>query len=74
MKFVFSFATVNGNFTEWSAWSPCSMNCGKGKTTRFRTCTAPKPRCGGLPCDTKVLTKEAGECSPKCPGIYFAAL
>jgi len=59
---------VNGNFTEWSAWSPCSMNCGKGKTTRFRTCTAPKPRCGGLPCDTKVLTKEAGECSPKCPG------
>jgi len=57
---------VNGGFTEWSTWTQCSANCGKGTSSRIRTCTAPKQRCGGTPCDPKAQTKETKECSGKC--------
>ena len=59
---------MNGRFTEWSAWTKCSLNCGKGVSTRVRTCTAPKRRCGGAPCDPTASTNEIKECSGKCLG------
>ncbi|CAF3951465.1 unnamed protein product [Rotaria sordida] len=34
---------VDGGFSPWSDWSPCSKTCDTGQTKRFRTCTDPSP-------------------------------
>ncbi|XP_074624580.1 SCO-spondin-like isoform X4 [Acropora palmata] len=41
---------VNGNWTEWKAWSRCSVTCGGGRQSRSRTCTNPPPQHGGKEC------------------------
>ncbi|KAL5292663.1 SEMA5A family protein [Megaselia abdita] len=42
--------TVNGGWTEWSAWSACSESCGVAVKTRKRTCSNPRPAFGGRTC------------------------
>lgn len=42
--------TVNGGWTDWSAWSACSQTCGIAVKTRRRTCGNPKPAHGGRVC------------------------
>lgn len=42
--------TVNGGWTDWSAWSSCSQTCGMAVKTRRRTCGNPKPAHGGRVC------------------------
>ena len=39
---------VNGYWSKWSQWSPCTKSCASGMTTRDRTCT--EPQNGGKPC------------------------
>ncbi|XP_065675135.1 hemicentin-1-like [Hydra vulgaris] len=41
---------VNGNWTQWSSWSLCSQPCQSGVKTRYRSCSNPLPKYGGLPC------------------------
>lgn len=41
---------VNGNFTEWGPWGPCSKTCGNETETRERNCTNPPPAFGGSDC------------------------
>ncbi|XP_062505354.1 SCO-spondin-like isoform X2 [Corticium candelabrum] len=41
---------VDGGWTWWSIWSPCSSTCEGGKQNRTRECTNPLPRHGGLCC------------------------
>ncbi|KAL9971012.1 hypothetical protein ACROYT_G023488 [Oculina patagonica] len=41
---------VNGNFSEWTLWTPCSVTCGQGIMTRKRFCTNPPPTIGGKDC------------------------
>ncbi|XP_072186520.1 SCO-spondin [Excalfactoria chinensis] len=54
------------SYGPWSTWSPCSSSCGRGRTSRHRTC---KPRPGGVPC-TASRTQETAECSPQpCPAV-----
>ena len=43
-------AQVNGNFSEWTLWTPCSVTCGQGIMTRKRFCTNPSPTPGGRDC------------------------
>ena len=63
--FVFA---VNGGLSLWSPWTKCDKICGAtGKERRQRTCTNPKPRCGGKRCDTSVKTFEERLCN-YCPG------
>ncbi|XP_078352256.1 mucin-like protein, partial [Oculina patagonica] len=41
---------VDGNFTQWGLWTPCSQTCGNGTQLRFRNCTNPPPQHGGKDC------------------------
>ena len=50
---------TNGNYTVWSEWSVCSVNCTK---TRSRNCTNPKPKYGGRNCSALGADKEEMEC------------
>ncbi|KAF8386635.1 adt-1 [Pristionchus pacificus] len=40
---------VDGNWAEWTGWSPCSDACG-GHSSRTRYCTNPRPTNGGNQC------------------------
>ncbi|XP_048346721.1 properdin [Sphaerodactylus townsendi] len=60
---------VMGGWSDWGAWSPCSVTCLKGVQTRQRTCTNPAPECGGTcpgnnietrSCDTRQICPTHG--------------
>ena len=59
--------TVDGNWTQWSHWSTCSLSCGGGRRSRNRSCTDPPPSNNGKPC-----AGEGSEHQPcntqSCPG------
>ncbi|XP_065674683.1 uncharacterized protein LOC136091274 isoform X2 [Hydra vulgaris] len=42
---------VNGGWTKWSSWTLCSQPCQGGVKTRYRSCTNPVPKYGGLSCN-----------------------
>ncbi|KAL9966591.1 hypothetical protein ACROYT_G024693 [Oculina patagonica] len=59
---------IDGNYTEWSEWSDCSVSCGGGKQERSRTCTNPHPKHGGQNCDDLGPANETQKCNPEpCP-------
>ncbi|XP_068696389.1 coadhesin-like [Montipora foliosa] len=41
---------VNGQWTSWSAFGPCSKSCDGGKKYRRRSCSNPPPSNGGRSC------------------------
>ncbi|XP_035222665.1 hemicentin-1-like isoform X3 [Stegodyphus dumicola] len=41
---------VDGRWSMWSDWQPCSVSCGKGIQIRIRECKNPEPLHGGQPC------------------------
>ncbi|XP_069122802.1 uncharacterized protein [Argopecten irradians] len=60
---------VNGRYSEWLSWSPCTVTCGNGLKVRYRTCDKPLPQNGGT-CFGK--WSETVRCSPgKCRGPQF---
>ena len=61
---------VNGNYSEWSQWSQCTVTCGGGSTSRSRKCDNPEPGNGGATCVQQDLgaSAEAKACNTKgCP-------
>ena len=66
MKCILWFL-VHGGLTEWSLWGRCNRLCEHGKQKRYKTCTNPKPRCGGKQCDASLVTEEERPCF-YCPG------
>ncbi|XP_056155186.1 SCO-spondin [Lampris incognitus] len=41
---------VDGGWTQWGAWTECSLNCGGGIKFRGRQCDNPAPQSGGRGC------------------------
>ncbi|XP_038055965.1 serine/threonine-protein kinase SMU1-like, partial [Patiria miniata] len=41
---------VDGGWTDFGSWEPCSVSCGGGITYRRKTCTDPAPAHGGANC------------------------
>ena len=67
--------SVNGGFTPWSDFTPCSKSCGGGMTRKARTCKNPAPAHGGEDC--KGDNVQAKSCNEQpCPGefIYLTTL
>lgn len=50
---IFLWHAVNGNWTNWGAWTPCTKTCGLSYRKRSRSCTNPPPRYGGSGCNGK---------------------
>ena len=61
-------ATNDGGYTEWSAWSNCSRECGEGIQTRYRLCEQPAPGKYGKDCYRFGPAKDQKPCFLKiCP-------
>ena len=41
---------VDGGWTSWTRWTPCTTTCGRGEQRRTRTCTEPPAAHGGREC------------------------
>ncbi|XP_062512619.1 hemicentin-1-like isoform X1 [Corticium candelabrum] len=41
---------VNGGWSPWNLWSPCTQSCTGGFKTRIRICNNPRPHYGGKSC------------------------
>lgn len=61
------FFTVNGGFSDWSAWDTCTVTCGTGTQTRDRDCTSPEPAYGGTNCAGDFIESQSCDEGP-CPG------
>ncbi|XP_077125438.1 SCO-spondin-like [Ranitomeya variabilis] len=56
MNCTFSTCPVDGGFTPWTPWNPCSVTCGGlGNMTRSRHCTDPALTNGGKICEGAVV-------------------
>ncbi|XP_069119934.1 uncharacterized protein [Argopecten irradians] len=42
---------IDGGWSKWSDFGPCSVTCGQGHQIRTRTCDNPSPKHGGRGCD-----------------------
>ncbi|CAK0762205.1 hypothetical protein CCP3SC1AL1_3030003 [Gammaproteobacteria bacterium] len=59
-------APVDGKFSDWSVWSPCSTPCGNGKKTSTRNYTPPIND-GKDALDKNIINKEAVCKNMDCP-------
>ncbi|KAL9959837.1 hypothetical protein ACROYT_G033195 [Oculina patagonica] len=62
---------VDGNWTNWSQWTACSVTCGDGIRSRSRSCTNPPPSNNGASCVGD--GSEVGACNlGACPAVTTA--
>ncbi|XP_021341555.1 uncharacterized protein LOC110442324 isoform X2 [Mizuhopecten yessoensis] len=56
---------ADGGWSEWGAWSTCSVTCAMGKRSRYRSCSSPAPAYGGQFCNDYPVQFEP--CFSPCP-------
>ena len=57
---------VHGNWSEWTSWTQCTLDCGGGAQVRGRACVNPRPQYGGQDCEGDIV--ELGHCNlHPCP-------
>ena len=67
---VFHSIAVDGGFSDWDEWTPCTAECGGGDQTRSRRCDNPAPQFGGLDCVgdfTECQRCNLDPCPSTCP-------
>ena len=65
------FYVVDGGYSMWSEFGPCSRTCGVGYQKRKRTCTSPSPEHGGKDCFQFGSTEDVKECATDpCPSKF----
>lgn len=58
---------VDGGWSDWLAWEPCSATCGTAERARRRLCDNPVPENGGVECQGERIILEICD-MPSCPG------
>ena len=58
---------VHGDWSTWTVWTGCSVNCDVGVQKRSRSCTNPKPMFGGRPCKGDSLQEKVCNTGVLCP-------
>ena len=67
---VIYLIAVDGGFSDWDDWTPCTAECGGGDQTRSRRCDSPAPQFGGLDCGgdfTECQRCNLDPCPSTCP-------
>ena len=59
---------MNGSWSHWSQWQPCSLTCGGGHRTRTRTCNS-APQYNGQDCPGTNISTESCNLQ-KCIGTF----
>ena len=69
---IFIISVIDGGYSEWCPFTPCSVTCGGGVKHRSRTCTNPPPENGGKHCDQLGPEKESQVCNTEaCRKCHF---
>ena len=63
MMLLFCIFVVNGGYSDWGSYGPCSKSCGGGVQTQTRTCTNPPPSNGGEDCSGLGPDTSTRECN-----------
>ncbi|XP_059193550.1 hemicentin-1 [Centropristis striata] len=61
---------INGGYSNWDEWGPCSSTCGQGFQERIRICNNPEPANGGRSCSGPSIDSrkcQAGLCPGETP-------
>ncbi|XP_062273055.1 hemicentin-1 [Scomber scombrus] len=61
---------INGGYSNWEEWGPCSSTCGQGFQERIRLCNNPEPLNGGRSCSGPSIDSrkcQAGLCPGETP-------
>ena len=61
---------VNGGWSIWSEYSPCSVTCGSGTKVRMRTCTNPIPENNGAECTGVRVETQSCDMGPCSGGFH----
>ncbi|XP_035668860.1 uncharacterized protein LOC118410979 [Branchiostoma floridae] len=67
LTYPLTFSTVDGGWSDWGAWSDCSVTCGVGTQTRDKTCTNPAPANGGADCVGPAEDTQQCDTGVSCP-------
>ena len=59
-------APVHGGWSQWTSYAACGVTCGGGTQTRSRSCTRPRPSCGGRPCSGTTYQSRRCNTNPCC--------
>lgn len=62
---------IDGGFSDWSNWGPCSVNCGGGIQKRVRSCNNPEPQYGGDVCVGPYEETQACNTDPCLTRTYY---